>query len=82
MADPQSLIDAATRAGLSPEMDEPASNDILAELYDRKHRQIIVVFPLMWKHEPDGDWTVMGQLEAPIEPSQRSPPPQSEPSTL
>lgn len=41
----------------------PASNEILASLYDPRRPQIIAVFPLVWIHKPYGDWRLLGTLE-------------------
>lgn len=41
----------------------PPSNDILAAVYDENYQQIIVVFPLIWKHTEFGDWWLSGMLE-------------------
>lgn len=36
-------------------MDEDNSTR-LAKTYSKKHQQILVLFPYVWKHYPNGNW--------------------------
>lgn len=36
--------------------DTPPSSDRLAEVYDKRFHQVIVIYPFVWKHKPNGDW--------------------------
>ncbi len=43
-------------------MDED-NNERLAYVYDSHHTQVVVIYPNIWKHEPNGDWFVRHILE-------------------
>lgn len=32
------------------------NNTQLAEVYSKNFHQMIIIFPLVWKHVPGGDW--------------------------
>lgn len=38
------------------------TEEILALYYQKDARQIIVVYPLVWMHEINGDWFIKGNL--------------------
>lgn len=37
-------------------IDTPPSNELLARVYDEKHFQTIIIFPLVWQHRPYDNW--------------------------
>ncbi len=43
----------------------PASNEFLAEVYCANTKQLIIVWPLVWRHEPQGDWLLVARLPEP-----------------
>jgi hypothetical protein len=39
-----------------------SNSDQLAEVYNPDYRQIVVIFPIVWKHEVGGNWFISGYL--------------------
>lgn len=41
----------------------PPSNESLAEVYRADVRQVIIIWPLVWRHDPQGDWRIVDRWQ-------------------